>query len=178
MTALRLFFALWPDDATRRHLAKASRPALKRCGGRPVPARNLHLTLAFLGDVPADWVPAIRAAAGEVAPPILDLELDRVGQFPAARVAWLGPARVPAELARVAAELWAAVAPVGVAPDRRPFRPHVTIARKIQRPPDLNAAQPVHWRVRGFALIRSVTAQEGARYMVDQEFPQGSSNEP
>ena len=55
MTALRLFFALWPDDATRRQLAKASRPALKRCGGRPVPARMSDgpLVVALLDHWPA-----------------------------------------------------------------------------------------------------------------------------
>lgn len=178
MSAVRLFFALWPDDATRRRLHKLCRPALKRCGGRPVPARNYHVTLAFLGNVAADLVPAIRDAAARVEPVRLELKLDRFGHFPRARVAWFGPAETPPELAALARQLWEVLTPLGLEADRRPFRAHVTIARKIVRAPEPDCAQPLSWPVQGFALIRSVTAPEGSRYVVDQGFPEGSSNEP
>ncbi len=178
MSTARLFFALWPDAPTRRSLRKACRPAVAFSGGRPVPPANYHLTLAFLGNVPEVAVPEIRAAAAAVEPPVLTLQLDRYGHFPRARVLWLGPAVPPAALAELAGALWAVVQPLGLTPDGLPFRPHVTIARKLVRPPRDPHAKPVTWRVHGFALIRSVTAPTGARYTVDQCFPEGSSNEP
>ena len=46
---LRLFYALWPDEPLRERLAEAARDAVRQSGGRPVPAGNYHLTLAFLG---------------------------------------------------------------------------------------------------------------------------------
>lgn len=162
----------------RRKLHKACRDAADRCGGRPVPARHYHLTLAFLGNVPVALLPAIRTAATTVAPPDFELRLDRFGRFPRARVAWLGPGESPAELARLAQDLWAALVPVGLTPDPRPFRPHLSIARKILREPAVNLPRALIWRVGGFALIRSVTDPAGARYSVDQYFPKGSSNEP
>src|SRR5690606_7943609 len=45
----RIFFALWPDDATRGAIERACRQAVRRSGGRPTAKRNLHLTVAFLG---------------------------------------------------------------------------------------------------------------------------------
>lgn len=178
MSTARLFFALWPDEAVRRQLHKSCRDAVKACGGRPVPARNYHLTLAFLGNVAIELLPAIRAAAAELPPPSLELRLDRFGSFPRARVAWIGPGEPAPELAGLSQSLWAAMIPLGLDPDVRPFRPHVTIARNIQREASGEIRREVIWPVRRFALIRSVTATEGARYTVDQGFPGGSSNEP
>ena len=50
--SMRLFFALWPGDACRAALARAAAPAILAIDGTPVPPRNLHVTLAFLGVVP------------------------------------------------------------------------------------------------------------------------------
>lgn len=50
--ARRLFFALWADEAMRQAMAQATRKAASASGGHPVPAENLHVTLAFLGPVP------------------------------------------------------------------------------------------------------------------------------
>ena len=44
----RLFFALWPDEATRERMA-ALLKALRGARGRAVKAEKLHVTLAFIG---------------------------------------------------------------------------------------------------------------------------------
>ena len=49
----RLFFALWPDDATRDALDRTGKWLHRHWGGRRMRADTLHLTLAFLGDTPA-----------------------------------------------------------------------------------------------------------------------------
>src|SRR5689334_16068701 len=51
--AHRLFFALWPDEAMQAALADATRAVIATSDGTPVLAQNFHLTLAFLGAVPA-----------------------------------------------------------------------------------------------------------------------------
>ena len=104
-------------------------------GVRWVDPTSLHITLAFLGDVPhADLTAVCRAvveAAEGVAP--FDLELSGVGVFPGVerpRVLWAGvvgtglPA-VGALQSRVAG----AVAGLGFPPDKQAFHPHVTIGR-------------------------------------------------
>ena len=42
---MRLFFALWPDDAVRAELARWSRELHALCGGRITPPEKLHVTL-------------------------------------------------------------------------------------------------------------------------------------
>lgn len=168
----RLFFALWPDAATREALHRATRTIVRHCGGRPVPVANLHLTLQFLGNVSDERLAAVTAAGRAVACPHLVMTLDRTGWFEAAQVLWLGCSEAPEALVRLAGELGQQlVAVAGLTPDPRPFRPHVTLARKVRNPPGLRAPRPVTWTVDGFALLESVTAPDGARYGVLEAFP-------
>jgi 2'-5' RNA ligase len=63
----RLFFALWPDEPMQAALAEASRAAVRASEGQPVPWKNYHLTLAFLGSVRVDLIDALGSVAGRVA---------------------------------------------------------------------------------------------------------------
>jgi len=178
VSSARLFFALWPDAAVRAALQTSCESVTASCGGRAVPPRNYHLTLAFLGQVDLAHLPGICAAAAQVQMPPLTLSLSRVGYFPGPRVLWVGPAEAPLALSRLADELWQSLAPLGLRLPARAFNPHLTLCRKTRRPPAQIAVPPVLWRVRSFALLRSVTAPAGAEYSVDQCFPAGSSIEP
>ena len=92
-----MFFALWPDDATRAAIVRATREPV-RLSRRPARAKDrLHVTVAFLG--------ALTEAGLEIArgvPPIevgaFDLALDRLGAFANGGVLWLGPRTVPPAL--------------------------------------------------------------------------------
>ncbi|MGH8273453.1 MAG: RNA 2',3'-cyclic phosphodiesterase [Gammaproteobacteria bacterium] len=170
----RLFFALWPDAATRSAIRRTTRQAVRQVGGRPVPAENYHLTLAFLGAQPEVRIPALLEAAAGVAPPRGELSLDRLGCFSRARVLWLGPERTPSGLRRDAHALWDALAPLGVARERRPFAAHLTLARKIACPPEAQI-RPILWRYAGFILAESVTDPRGARYTVIAKWPRSGA---
>jgi len=167
---LRLFLALWPDAGVRRALQAAARPAVAASGGRPVPAANYHLTLAFLGLQPPSELDAIADAAARQEPPGGTLRLTRIGRFPGARVLWAGPERTPPGLARAARGLRAALESNGVRFAPGPFRAHVTLARRIARAPDATAIEPVRWRYSGIALVQS----EGGRapYRVLRKWPE------
>jgi 2'-5' RNA ligase len=167
----RLFFALWPADATREALRRETRTVVRHCGGKPVTPANYHLTLAFLGNVPDERLPAIMAAARALEVPAFDLTLDRYGTFEAAQVLWIGPAEAPAPLRLLAGEIGHLMAEVAELPtDLRPFHPHVTLARKVRNPPELKPPRPVTWPVDGFALVESETDPAGARYQVIATF--------
>lgn len=110
-------------------------------GARWTPPQNLHLTLVFLGDVEADAVPALSAALAPAfaTHPPLTLRLTGAGTFPPpgprsrpARVAWVG-VTVEEGLERLRdlrAGVDAAVRSVlDLDPDRRPYSPHLTLAR-------------------------------------------------
>jgi 2'-5' RNA ligase len=166
----RLFFALWPDDDTRRAIVRASRTAVRRAGGRPVRPENLHMTLAFLGAVPEPAVPAVTGAARTVGFPGATLTLDRLGHFERARALWLGPSAPVAPLDAFVERLWRALSWLGFERDHPGFRPHVTLCRKTARAPALEI-RPVVWTVRDWVLVQSDTLPEGPRYTPVARWP-------
>lgn len=168
----RLFFALWPDEATRKALHRETRAMVRHCGGKPAPVEGLHLTLLFMGNVPDERLEAVTGAARALSCPRFDLTLDRYGWFDAAQVLWIGCGEPPEPLRQLAGELGHLMTEiVGLHAGLRVFHPHVTLARKVRNPPDFKPPRPVSWPVEGFALLESVTAPEGARYQLLTEFP-------
>ena len=63
----RLFFALWPTDELRAEIQAATSAIIHASRGRPIPARNLHVTLLFLGDVSAEKLAAVQQAGAQLA---------------------------------------------------------------------------------------------------------------
>jgi 2'-5' RNA ligase len=165
----RLFFALWPDDEVRARLAAAI-AALPFPGGRPVPVRNLHLTLVFLGNVPEAAQKELTAGAAEVRGRSFDLTLNRAGGFTRTGVAWLAPEAVPPELAELVTELESLGRFAGREPETRPYAPHLTIARKCGRVA-ASGFIPVLWPVRDFALVESAPGRDGSEYRVLARWP-------
>lgn len=167
----RVFFALWPDDASRDALAHATRKAARASGGRPVPVENLHSTLAFLGAVPEERLAIAASTASQLRHPMFRLVFDRLEHWPKQAVLCATCTHAPPAAGELAAELWKRLAGQGFARDSKPFRPHVTLARKVVKPHARGELHPVQWPVEEFALVESVTAPEGARYSVLERWP-------
>ena len=159
----RLFFALWPDAATRQAIVRATRRAVRECGGKPTPQANLHVTLAFLG--PVDAADLARVAALEPPPCApFELVLDRLGYWERARVLWLAPREAPAALRALERDLWDRLVALGFERERKPYAPHVTLARKARGvAADVDR---VVWPVGGIALVESQTGPRHSRYSV------------
>lgn len=172
----RLFFALWPDEATREALRRAARPAVRRSGGKPVPEANYHLTLAFLGSVPDEKLDAIVTAARLIEVQRLHLTFDRFGYFPASRVFWIGCGEIPPALRDLNARLWADMEAVGLERDTKPFHVHLTLARKVRVAPEVDPPPLVSWTVADFVLAESETDPDGARYQVLERFAGASGS--
>jgi 2'-5' RNA ligase len=164
--ALRVFFAVWPDAAAGDALAKRASEVAAEAGGRAPAIENLHLTLAFVGEVAVDRVAALSAAgvAATAGVPAFELSLDRVGAFRGAGIAWAGASSVPAALAQLVAQLNDALMAQGFPTDPRPFQAHVTLARRCRRAPAAVHAAPIMWTVDGMTLNASELASGGSRY--------------
>ncbi len=158
MTEKRLFFALWPGEVIRRGIVE--RRGLLGAPGRRVPDHNLHLTLLFLGDQPADRLAMIEQAAQavSVAAQPFELCLDRFGWFAGARVMWLGGA-APQAAVDLAAGLGEAMRGLGLKFDPRPFKPHITLFRQVRKRPTMPPPEPLAWPVSEFSLIESIFGQ-------------------
>jgi 2'-5' RNA ligase len=162
----RLFYALVPDAGVRHALAGLARDVARESGGRAARAENLHLTLAFLGNVPQEHcgeLAAIGAKAAEAAAPFL-LTLGVLGVFRDAGVAWAGPPAIPAGLRQIFDALRAALHDAALPTERREFNPHVTLARRCLRGLSASAMAPLAWRVDSITLMASETLPEGVRY--------------
>ena len=173
---LRLFFALWPDKAACDAITAIAREVAAAGKGKAPPPANIHLTLAFVGDVATDRVDALgpigTAAALAVAP--FTLTLDRVGGFRDAGIAWLGTTTAPPPLGELARQLRAGLRAERFPVDRRAFAAHVTLARKCGAPPArARRVDPVTWSVDALTLVASRLAPGGSRYHTLTEWPLG-----
>jgi 2'-5' RNA ligase len=160
----RLFFALWPDPVLRQALATRIEGIAASIDGRPLRPGQWHVTLEFMGQVPRERQPALRAAAEHVRQSRITIAFDRIEHWRKPQVVCLVASRVPAGLAELVTQLRVALAEEGFATEARPFRPHVTLARKVHAATDSSLAPPFEWQSRGFALVRSVADPAGSRY--------------
>ena len=90
----RLFFAIELPTTIQRQIVRWRADCFPPEAGRPVAAANLHLTLAFLGDVSTEKQRALAAMAGRIAQPEFTLHLDDAGQWPRSRVVWLDAGQI------------------------------------------------------------------------------------
>jgi RNA 2',3'-cyclic 3'-phosphodiesterase len=170
--SLRLFFALWPTHEQREQLANATRDALSQIGGRPVPLENHHLTLAFLGSVAEERLDELRAIATQVAAiPIagalpIEVVLDRLEHWRKANLIAATASAPPPPAAALAATLQEALTGARFTPDLKPFRPHVTLVRKVSRASRDLCMTSTRWTFDAMTLVRSRTAPTGSLYSV------------
>lgn len=162
---MRLFFALWPDDGVRDALALVAAACRTHCRGRPIPAHNLHATLAFLGEVESSRLPELTGLAERITADPFDVVLDRLGYFRRSRIVYAAPSLVPPALSAVAADFASALAATGFRTEGRVYAPHVTLLRDARAAPLGTAIEPLLWRVRHIVLVESVRRRDGPVYM-------------
>jgi 2'-5' RNA ligase len=164
----RVFFALWPDDATRAAISRATRQVVGASGGRPIAKERFHVTVAFLGELTAAGVDAARAVP-PIAAGAFELELDLVGVWPESKILWLAPSAPPEALLELELRLWERLAPRGFLPEERVYRPHVTLARRAR--PIEAGVEPVRFQVRDLALVESFPDGRNVHYEVLERWP-------
>lgn len=160
----RLFFALWPDPALRQALSGRIEEITASIEGKPQRPDQWHVTLEFLGQVPRERQLSLRVAADRASRSPVTIEFDRVEHWRKPQVVCLVASRVPTGLEALVTQLRVALTEEGFATDVRPFRPHVTLARKVRSATESLLDPPLLWRSDGFALVRSVTDPAGSRY--------------
>lgn len=162
---LRLFFALWPDDATRDALNRTGKWLHQHWGGRRMRADTLHITLAFLGATPADRLDVLIACADAVQAEPYDLLLDQAGYWRHNRIGWLGASDTPTQHFELVEALNAQLQVAGFPVEARPHVPHVTLLRNSDGG-GVPECRAVSWPIGEFVLVKSVTESDGARYEV------------
>lgn len=148
---------------------------------------GVHVTLKFLGEVPMKQLPAIKLAIQEavVGHQPFELEFSNIGTFggrEGLRIMWVGIAGDVLRLEALVRAVNAALAVVGFQPERRPFRPHLTLGRvrdeiSTRQRAEIEVAvgkmevAASAWRTTQVSLMRSRLMPSGAQYEVLATFP-------
>ena len=149
----RLFLALWPDPQLR-HLLTQWRDAWGWSkGAAPVHADKLHVTLHFLGALPSERLHELLDGFAVPFEPFR-LDLTRAALWHNG-IAVLEPDVTPPALSALHADLAEALVTLGLLPEARRYRPHVTMARRATGSTLPQDGPLVLWDVRGYALVES-----------------------
>jgi 2'-5' RNA ligase len=175
---MRLFVALDMPWSVREQLAALSGSGIP--GARWVPPENYHLTLRFIGDIPAHVARDVDEALLGLRARGFSLVLSGVGTFAKGGVSnalWVGVAK-SASLDHLRAKIETALQRCGLEPERRKFQPHVTLARldspvegkvaAFVQAHNLFRTEPV--AVKHFTLFSSVLGKEQAVYTAEAEY--------
>lgn len=165
---MRLFFALQPAGATALAIGDW-RDRQLACDGRAVPPANFHITLAFLGEIPATALPELcdsvdRHLDGQ-ARCADSLNLNTLGYWARQGLLWLGPDEWPEQLEQLATGLRGATQRYGGKRDRSTFQPHITLFRRVVHAPAAPATPPgITFAYQGFSLFESRQRKSGVSY--------------
>ncbi|WP_017348501.1 RNA 2',3'-cyclic phosphodiesterase [Pantoea sp. A4] len=165
MATQRLFFALSLPKPLPQQLVNWRAEQFAAEDGKPVEAANLHLTLAFLGDVSDTTSARLQQAAARIQQPGFQIELNDAGHWPRPGVVWLGCQRAPRGLLQLASLLRSQAARHGCPQSTQPFHPHITLLRHATQRVAL-PAPGFHWQftVEHFGLYSSSFSRGRTRY--------------
>lgn len=158
----RVFFALWPDDTTRTEVSQLSE-RLEQPGLRKLKPTNLHVTLAFLGNVEEAVIQTLRQRARGLKSSPVTLQFDEIDYWPKPRIVCLTCQKQPSSLYQLINALNHLIQDLPVHRESRPFRAHMTLARKAQYRPDI-CFTPISMQAKKFALVESVSLTSGVEY--------------
>lgn len=173
----RLFVAIRPPREARERLLGLM------TGIRDVRWQSdeqLHLTLRFIGEVDRHAAADADAALAGIAFPRFEMALDGTGSFDRrGRIdaVWAGVA--PHDVLKALhKKVDSALARIGIAPDRRAFLPHITLARLNRRSGPAEGFLAANaglssppFAIDGFCLYESTLGSEGADYTIVERYP-------
>jgi len=157
-----LFFALWPDDETRAQIAQAT----ASLGGRVTAARNLHMSLGFVGHVSSEQIAEFVSIGASLLQAPMELQLTHIEYWRDVGIAALVLRQTPDLLFHLVAQLREALARCGLEVDPRPFRAHVVVSRHISDFRTRPLAEPIVWRPHCVALVEPQMADRFRTYQV------------
>ncbi len=152
-------------------------------GARWIDAHNLHMTLSFIGEVDGHEADEIDYALSRINFAPFDLTLGGVGLFShsnkSGRTLWAGVKPNP-QLMHLQMRVANTLRSCGLGPDRRKFRPHVSLARVKHS--DIgqlglymernNLFSSPSFQIENFVLYRSHLTRNGPHYEALNNYPQ------
>lgn len=179
---MRLFIGLRLSETSRDEVIRYINSAREESQGfKWSHPEQLHFTLKFLGEVEtekiAGLIKALETAAMGKKP--FELRLGETGSFPERgipRILWIGLSSAQKDLEMLAENVEVVCTNLGFPAEKRPFKPHLTIARAkdgqgdLLKVPNIRATWQSITLVSGFSLIESRLRPQGPVYQVVKEF--------
>jgi RNA 2',3'-cyclic 3'-phosphodiesterase len=173
----RLFVAIRPPPHVRAHLTGMMGGI---AGARWQDDAQLHLTLRFIGEVDGARAEDVLVALSRVRQRSFDIALEGISTFQRKRTIdtlWAGVA--PADdLALLHRKIDHALVQVGLGPEGRSYKPHITLARFGKHGADVSAFAALHGGLKSaafpiddFHLFESTLGSQGAHYRIVESFP-------
>ena len=173
----RLFAGIELPEEIRDQLSDVARPLP---GAKWVDDDDLHLTLRFAGEIEGRIARDFTDLLGEIEADAFELRLEGLGTFGGnePRTIWAGIAPCP-QLDALARACDRAARHAGIAPEPRPFKAHVTLARLRGTPPEIvaralqqiGAFRTEPFSVNAFVLFSSKPKVGGGPYVVEATYP-------
>ncbi len=126
---------------------------------------NLHLTLAFLGNVENQQIACLFDIAERICTVRFDLKLDLVIRKLQSNMIWLTTDQSPVELISLVDALRLELQANGFRTDDRPFKAHITLARKLRSSVVPFGIRPILWSIGAISLIESKNDVNGLSYL-------------
>ena len=149
---MRLFVAIEFSPEVKESLLKVISELKKQgASGNFTRSENLHITLAFIGET--SRVAAAKACLERIDFTGFDLRIGGGGNF--GDLYWVGIEKNPS-LSALASFVRSELISAGFAIDEKPFKPHITVARRLSSPkPPRFSAERKCMRVGEIILMRS-----------------------
>lgn len=171
---IRTFIAFKLPDNVKDRLAGVISGLKARSGPvKWVRPEGLHVTIKFLGNMEEGLVDPLSRGIDRIAAafPPAHVRLSGIGAFPdmrRPRVIWAGLKGDTSIMADIAAQVDRMCATLGMEPEKRPFKAHVTMGR-LKVPSVVNSAQEIpdeDFVISDVVLYKSELSPAGARYVI------------
>ncbi len=156
----RYFFALWPSEKTAEALyERYSKKDFIKPAQR-VALKNLHVTLCYLGRVTPDFLKAVLTVGDELHGSSFNIVFSSLYHWSEREVCCLGSKETPDALSKLVMCITRRLVSLGFKPERRPYIPHITIARHCNSPVPDKEIPPISWEASDFCLVKSTGGEE------------------
>lgn len=140
---MRLFIGiLFPEEVLNEIMKISHRLKVASTRGNFTFKENLHLTLAFLGEIEPYRLKELEACMNEIEWEPFPIELKEIGQFSKkdGDIYWIG-VRESQELINLQSSLVKCLQREGFSIENRPYKPHLTIGRRIRIQKDFSTEE-------------------------------------
>lgn len=169
---MRLFIAIDFEDRIKDQIYQRAMELKQYAESGSFTRRdNLHLTLAFLGEVPADGIRGILKVMEESKTEMFTMELEGAGKFQRGSEAiyWYG-IKYSESLLDLQRKLVKGLKDVGYGVDDKPYRPHITLGRRCRMKSGFSLETwqeemtPIYLKVEKVSLMKSERVDGKLRY--------------